>query len=190
MHRLVWDLRLPRPPALDYEYSIAAVWQRGTPLDPRGPLVLPGNYTVTLSVDGAEQTRPLEVRLDPRVHVDADALRRQLDLAIDVGAVLGRAVTAHREIAELLDQRRDALPPQTAAELTTIADDGKPSLAGVADVLAHLATAVEGADAAPTQGQTAVLADYRAQVDDLVARWRRIAAGLPPGPAADASAKP
>jgi len=27
----------PRPPALEYGYSIAAVWQEGTPLEPRAP---------------------------------------------------------------------------------------------------------------------------------------------------------
>lgn len=31
-----WDLRYPRPAALGYEYSIAAVWDQHTPLDPRG----------------------------------------------------------------------------------------------------------------------------------------------------------
>ncbi|HET7600750.1 MAG TPA: hypothetical protein VFK09_10680, partial [Gemmatimonadales bacterium] len=52
MHRFVWDLRLPRPRALSYEYSIAAVWQVGAPLEPRGPLVLPGRYGVTLEANG------------------------------------------------------------------------------------------------------------------------------------------
>ena len=182
MHRFVWDLRLPRPAALTYEYSIAAVWLGGTPLEPRGPLVLPGHYTVTLSADEVEVTQALEVRLDPRVHVDDDSLRRQLELAQEIGAALEQAVTAHREITSLLGERHGTLPAAAAEELAAIADDGHPSLAGVAGVLATLATAVQGADAAPTQGQAAVLAEYRGQVEELVARWRRIAAGLPAEP--------
>ena len=125
-------------------------------------------------------TQPLEVRLDPRVHVGDDALREQLALELEIGATLDQAVTAHREITKLLSERRDGLPAATAEELAAIADDGKPNLAGVAGVLATLATAVQGADAAPTQGQAAVLAEYRGQVEELVARWKRIVAGLPP----------
>ena len=43
MHRFVWDLRYQRPSAIGYSYSIAAVWPRGHPIAPQGPLVLPGN---------------------------------------------------------------------------------------------------------------------------------------------------
>ena len=52
MHRFVWDLRYPRPNALRYNYSIAAVWTVGTPVIPLGPLVMPGKYKVVLTVNG------------------------------------------------------------------------------------------------------------------------------------------
>src|SRR6185369_2359164 len=41
MHRFVWDLRYPRPPAPSYSYTIAAVRTAGTPVEPTGPFVLP-----------------------------------------------------------------------------------------------------------------------------------------------------
>src|SRR5262249_43331554 len=37
MHRFVWNLRYPRPHALDFGYSIAATWAHGTPIEPSGP---------------------------------------------------------------------------------------------------------------------------------------------------------
>src|SRR4029077_12388415 len=48
-HRFVWDLHGAPPAVLDRGYPIAAVY-RNTPLEPRGPWVPPGRYTVTLKL--------------------------------------------------------------------------------------------------------------------------------------------
>jgi len=157
MHRFVWDLRYPRPAALRYEYSIAAVWHGGTPLDPDGPLVLPGSYHVTLTLGGKDYTQPLIVRLDPRVHVTRAALARQLALAQAVDSALELAVRAYRQIP-------DSLRPQ--------AEGGDSSLTALAGVFANLAIAVQSADAVPTQGEREVFAAYRRTLDRAVARWR------------------
>jgi hypothetical protein len=178
MHRFVWDLRYPRPDALSYDYSIAGVWHEGTPIDPRGPLALPGRYTVSLTANGTTYTQALVVKLDPRVRVSEAALRRQLALAMAVDSTLGRATAAHRAITNLLSARKASLPAATVDSLTAIADAGDPSLASVDDVLKSLATAVVAADAPPNQGEEGVLAAYRAQLDALLARWKRWEARL------------
>ena len=61
MHRWVWDLR-PTPPANARGGGLEAVFFGG-----RGPAVLPGNYTVRLTVNSKSQTQPLVVKADPRV---------------------------------------------------------------------------------------------------------------------------
>ena len=58
-HRFVWDLRYPRPQAINYGYSIATTWDSDTPVTPEGPLVLPGNYQLVLQVDGKAYRAPL-----------------------------------------------------------------------------------------------------------------------------------
>ena len=68
MHRWIWDLRATAPTVAHYDYPIAAVPHR-TPLAPQGPLVVPGTYTVRLTVDGKSETAPLTVKMDPRVHM-------------------------------------------------------------------------------------------------------------------------
>ena len=45
-HRFAWNLRWPRPKAVEYNCSIAAVWGEDTPLAPEGALALPGDYDV------------------------------------------------------------------------------------------------------------------------------------------------
>jgi photosystem II stability/assembly factor-like uncharacterized protein len=75
-HRLVWDLRLPRPRKeqgepgpgfVDDEASlpISAIWH-DTPYSRAGAWVAPGRYSARLLVDGTTVTQPLEVRADPR----------------------------------------------------------------------------------------------------------------------------
>lgn len=182
-HRFVWDLKYPRPPALQYDFDIAAVWSDpavdedngGTPLNPEGPLTLPGKYTATLSVDGKDYTQPFTVRLDPRVHVTTSALQEQLSLAKSIDATLQEGVSAYRA-AKKIPKQRPAISTQQSAEdsISEITDKGKPSLSSVVGVMAGLATAVQSADAAPTQGEKDVYKDYRQKLDDLLARWKRI----------------
>ncbi len=66
-HRFAWNLRWPRPKAVEYNCSIAAVWGEDTPLAPEGALALPGDYDVALIVDGQESRQKLTVAPDPRI---------------------------------------------------------------------------------------------------------------------------
>jgi photosystem II stability/assembly factor-like uncharacterized protein len=65
-HRFVWDLRGPPPADAKPAVPISAIW-RDTPVEPRGPPVAPGDYTVRLVVDGRVLAQPLPVRADPRL---------------------------------------------------------------------------------------------------------------------------
>lgn len=171
MHRFVWDLRLRRPKALSYEYSIAGIWQMGTPLEPRGPLALPGRYTVVLRVNGKDYTAPLVVRLDPRVRVSQAALQAQLALVQAMDAALDSAVAVHAVVARAL-ANKDSLPAGLADSLNAI-DGGPNGVAGIAGTLASLVTVVQGADGAPTEGDRDAFAEYRRQLQGLFARWRK-----------------
>lgn len=53
-------------------------------------------------------------------------------------------------------------------------DNDCPSLSSVAGVMAGMATAVQGADAAPTQAEKEVCTDYRQKLDGLMSRWKKI----------------
>jgi hypothetical protein len=63
-HRWVWDLRGPTPPKPQPGPPGAAFYEDGPR---RAPLVLPGQYTVRLTVGGRSMSQPLVVRLDPRI---------------------------------------------------------------------------------------------------------------------------
>ncbi len=56
MHRFTWDLRYP------------GAWQSAArPEGPNGPVVVPGKYTVKLTVGAWTSTQPLTIVEDPRI---------------------------------------------------------------------------------------------------------------------------
>ncbi|MGB9148213.1 MAG: glycoside hydrolase [Acidobacteriaceae bacterium] len=87
MHRWVWDLHATTPTSPRYEYPISAVPHR-TPLEPQGPVVLPGTYTVRLTVDGQSTTEPLTIKMDPRVHTSLADLTTLHDAQVAMAAAL------------------------------------------------------------------------------------------------------
>ncbi len=175
LHRLVWNLRGPRPPAITYHYSISAVWPGDTPLVPQGALVLPGHYTVTLAVNGKQYSAPLTVAMNPGVNVSLSALHANLSMENAISADLQQALAAYDASGRYLKQLRQHGGP--AARIKTLEswrDGGEGSLRAVTGVLDTLATKLEMADTAPSQGQHDVYADYQEKLTRLLARWRKM----------------
>ena len=127
MHRFVWDLRYTPPEALHHEYPMTAIYH-DTPREPRGPIALPGEYAVKLTVDGKSFTQPLTVRMDPRVKTPPAGLKRQFDLAMTVVELMSRAKSPDRErvngeLSRLLEtiEGSDAAPtPRMAAAVAEV----------------------------------------------------------------------
>ena len=184
-HRFVWNLRWPRPKATEYSYSIAAVWGEDTPLTPEGMLALPGEYDVALIVDGEEQHQTLTVAPDPRVHATRAELEQALAFYRDVEGELAKAWQAYGEIDAVQDQlealRKDAAAAKAKDAIAAFEKklapfrDGSgldaPNVGAIAGEFASLATDVEGVDAAPTDAQRNVFAEYRGRLARANERW-------------------
>ena len=209
-HRFVWNLRLARPKAVKYDYSIAAVLGESTPLVPEGALALPGDYEVALLVDGKEKKQALTIRADPRVSTSAADLAKTFAFsnAIDVELerswqAHGEVDTVHKQLGSLTSSKEGKITDALKASIAgfdkqlepLLADRGHdaPALATINDVLASLATDVDGADRLPTAVQETLLADYRVSLDHSLDVWKRlreidlaalntqiVAAGVPP----------
>jgi hypothetical protein len=89
MHRFVWDLRYETPAGMRRGYPISAI-DGYTPAEPRGPIALPGDYVVRLTVDGRVEEQVLHVDMDPRVETSDAALEQQFDLSMRIKDVLDR----------------------------------------------------------------------------------------------------
>jgi photosystem II stability/assembly factor-like uncharacterized protein len=132
MHRFVWDLRYTPPESRRHEYPMTAVLH-DTPREPRGPIALPGAYTVKLTVDGKSFTQPLTVKMDPRVKTPPAALKQQFDLATKVMELMSRAKSpdharVNGELSRLLEaiEGADAAPtPAMVAAVTELQQRAK-----------------------------------------------------------------
>jgi photosystem II stability/assembly factor-like uncharacterized protein len=106
-NRMNWDLRYEGPPSFSHDYDISATPQL-TPTSPQGPLVPPGVYNVTLTVDGKTYTQKVTVKNDPRSPGSPGDIREQHKLQMelyqgDIDSMNGiNAVTdLHAKIADL-----------------------------------------------------------------------------------------
>jgi len=96
MNRFAWDLRYDDP------IQIPGAFYFG--VGPRGPLALPGDYQVKLTVGGKSQTAPLHLAIDPRTKGAEAALQKQLTLAMQVNDCMSRLHQAVNEIRDLRSQ--------------------------------------------------------------------------------------
>ncbi|HKI01177.1 MAG TPA: hypothetical protein VKK31_04305 [Thermoanaerobaculia bacterium] len=180
-NRFVWNLRTPRPRALDYDFSIAAVPGADTPEVPQGLFILPGSYEVRLTVDGRTHAQPLTVAMDPRVQTPPADLAAQRYFYDAVSKVLGTA-TAVQERVEAVAERLKGLDGEAAKRAAAEVEKfrGGPPRDGfsvAAGVLSTLATDIEGCDCAPTQPQREVFDLYGNRLEALFKQWQAIEKG-------------
>ena len=104
MHRFVWDVHYEPPAVLRLRLSdLGDAAQHGEGADRRRGL-LPGTYTVRLTVDGRTLEQPLVVKMDPRVKTPESVWARQHQLSLELTAALERDYDAIRAVRSLRAQ--------------------------------------------------------------------------------------
>ncbi len=192
LNRFVWDLRyegasrVPRSP----------LWAGST----EGPVALPGNYQVRLTVHGKSYTTPLEIKSDPRLKATQQDLEKQFDLLIKIRE---RVTETHDTVNHIRDIRgqMEALNKRLENDphAKAIADAGKQLDKKMTEVeealiqtksrssqdvlnypirlnnqLVALGGVVASADAAPTQASYEVFEMLSKQLDIQMAKWKQI----------------
>ena len=183
MHRFVWSIRYPGPSALEGG-------RRGSD----GVWAPPGKYTVALTVAARRVVQPLEVVPDPRLKLPPTAYSEQFALArsiersrVQVAAALSEAgkltsvLTERRAKAEaapstLIDTLQNEINDITGADPANadawwLPPKTTTSLKFLQGALDKLASAVDGADAAPTADAKASAALLQPQVDTAIVQW-------------------
>ena len=190
LHRFIWPLRYPPPPALsggDAHAHADGVWAP------------PGRYELELTVDGKAYTQPLEVVPDPRVDLPTDVYARQFAFAREVEALRARLAAGSAE-ANRLHAAITAARPKAAgdiAEALSSLDAHLIGLSGIADsvnpknawnaapkstrtfsfltgALTSLANAVDDADVAPSPDARKGYGTLASMVDTALADWEHL----------------
>ncbi|MDZ7778978.1 MAG: hypothetical protein U5R14_03440 [Gemmatimonadota bacterium] len=158
LNRFLWDLRYPGP-------------QGGG----RGPMAVPGRYTVRLDAAGETHEVPLEVLIDPRVRADGTTLvdlelqfehnMRVRDLisdgrrALERIEVLEERASTEEERAEIREVKRVLLPPEDI----TVYPPRR-----LIDQIDYLYGATMGADQHPGNEALDRYEELRAEMDEVL----------------------
>jgi photosystem II stability/assembly factor-like uncharacterized protein len=193
-HRFIWGLHYPPPEGVRRSYPMTAIY-RDTPSMPQGPVVLPGQYAVKLTVDERVYTQPLTVKMDPRVKTPPEGLMQQFTLSMQCYQSMGQVKEANEKLRKLRTELQEAraragegpvaqaiaaLDSKTAAivggglaagrGMRGRRDAGPPSLARLNRDLNALLGILQGADSTPTTQTVAAVEEAHKALADLLKR--------------------
>ena len=190
MHRFVWDMHYAPVPGAPRVLDANQAVRHDTPVLSSAPLVMPGRYTVRLTVAGHSYVQPLTVIMDPRVHTPLAALRQQFVVsmqayrnAIAAQAAVRQVRTLEKQIAArkptamltAYRQRLEALSGRPLHERSAVYfHRGPPSFGSVGVALQRLTRRMQGADRAPTAADLQALAKLNAEYRVLRQRWETL----------------
>jgi photosystem II stability/assembly factor-like uncharacterized protein len=182
MHRFVWPLRYAPPKGIHAD----GVWAP------------PGEYRVTLTVEGKALERTLTVAPDPRVKVEPAAYREQFELARrgeNLSAGITRALTtadtvrkalvelrksASGDLARATDELQSRLtdvsgqaPSTNAANNFAVPPKRIESLRWLSSAVGGLREMVDGADAAPSPDAREAYSRLQPMTEASLAAWKR-----------------
>jgi len=191
VNRIAWDLSYDRPkPRKKGEGDEGAEFFG--PI--RGLSVLPGAYTVRLTVDGQVSETPVEVGIDPLVKVSADELRAAFDMASRLDAMSGAANGALRALDVIVEEsaarkaHMERLDHEVSNELRALwqerdgearglvkllaGEEGKPFWSqgpSLTEQIRSLEMNVDNAFRAPTAAQQKLFAELEAELGEALA---------------------
>lgn len=198
MHRFVWDLRYSPPEVLQHEFPISAI-VHNTVLHPQGPWALPGSYTVKLTVEGKSYTRPLVLKMDPRIHTSPGDLGKQHEMEMAAAKGIDESyeslaqvksvreqiksleskASANRRLSEALtalDKQCAELEGTTQSAFYGVPSSGKrpENFSTLNQHYANVLGIVQSADAAPTTQATAALRELEASTVSVRKTWNKV----------------
>ena len=189
MHRFLWDMHYTPVPGVEPEFPMQATYRNTAPTA-TSSWVSPGDYTITLTVDGKTFSQPLTVTMDPRVKTSAADLQEQFDLSWKLYQLRLKLAPIGKKfdnIAEQLTKLRAtaAERPDATQKLEAFAQTlikfgpphprpGAPPSLFVLESTTRLFTEIEGSDAAPTAVVKAAVTDLDTKIGPMMDAWRQL----------------
>ncbi|WP_405283057.1 glycosyl hydrolase [Gaopeijia maritima] len=175
VHEVIWDWRHDRP----FEPESSGGGGRGGGGAPPGPIVLPGTYTVTLTVGDTESTTPIVIEPDPRRPMSMADRRARQDALMDLHQMAEPLYQANRALArlgEVIDEARALLPDDAPEDVAGEIDAIEAELDALGDGFqqanrnAGVRNAIQVSSTVPTADQLWQIEQLWSEVPGLVAR--------------------
>ena len=191
MHRFLWDMRYTPIAGVKPEFPMSATYRNTAPAA-TSPWILPGDYTVSLTVDSKTLSQPLTVAMDPRVKTSAADLQEQFDLSWKLYQLRLKLAPIGRKFDEIVEQLtklkvRAAERPDVTQKLEAFAQtlvkfgpphprQGAPPSLFILQSTTQLFDDIQGADAVPTAATLAAVADLQTKVGPMMDAWQKLVA--------------
>jgi photosystem II stability/assembly factor-like uncharacterized protein len=176
-NRVAWDLRYPLT-------FVAGDQDEGWFGPPRGPLVLPGEYRISVTARGRELTGTVQVRTDPRARTSAEALQARFAASQRV-ADLARAFAEGVQAVDGLTREIDAIKKglvgrdSVSKTILTRVDDVSKKVDGLKTMFKagfggpkfkylDLAGQLQASTSAPTEAQMTTIEHLTAELTDNI----------------------
>ncbi|HEV2261215.1 MAG TPA: hypothetical protein VGR69_02865 [Candidatus Rubrimentiphilum sp.] len=174
LNRLTWDLRAS-PPSGERTVQDSRRYYIFYPMKIIGPQVPPGNYAVSVPIEGQTLRVPVTVVMDPHHPVATSDLEAQYQVLMRLAGLQERAEIAIRKLTNAL--RRLAQSQTPSGQIVSLLDElrnpepsGYRKPARLSEQLAYLRYTVEQYDGPPTQTQIALVAEYASQLGRIEQR--------------------
>jgi hypothetical protein len=191
-HRFVWDLRYA-PLETSVSFPIAAIYKNTAP-ETASPWVLPGNYSVTLIVNGKAYSQPLLIKMDPRVKLSPEQLAQLHSVSLTCYQARQTALQGLQELAVVKKQIKEwlatdrpdkdkiSLLEQQIAELEGMGGgrrgrgsvSGQPGFATLESRLAAIGSIWQEADRLPTRQSMDAMQEALQALGALQIKWSQL----------------
>jgi len=165
-----------------------------------GPKAIPGDYKVTLTIDGVEQTQDFKILQDPRSDVSLAAMQQQFTFVKSLSDKLNethQTIKDIRQVRDQLDNYKKLVGDQDGMEdVLKLAEEINEKMTKVEEALyqtknrsrqdplnfpvrlnnklAHLNSLIQGSDFPPTEQMKEVRDEITRQIDSELATFQQI----------------
>ena len=189
LHRFLWDMHYTPVRDVEPEFPICATYRNTAPAA-TSPWAAPGDYMITLTVDGKTFSQPLAVAMDPRVKASGADLQEQFDLSWKLYQLRLKLAPVGKKfdgIAEQLTKLRAKAAERSdvTQKLEAFAQTlmkfgpphprpGAPPSLFVLDSTKQLFNEIEVGDAAPTAATKAAVAALETKAGPMMDTWQKL----------------
>lgn len=189
MHRFLWDMHYTPVPNVEPEFPMQATYRNTAP-EATSPWAAPGDYTVTLTVNGRTFSQPLSVVMDPRIRTSTADLQQQFDLSWKLYQLRLKLAPIGKKFGDVAEQltklkAKAAERPDITQKLEAFAQalmkfgpphprPGAPPSLFVLESTTRLFNDIQGADAVPTAAVNAAATDLETKVGPMMDAWKKL----------------
>lgn len=185
-HRFLWDMHYTPLGGFIF-FPMTAIY-KNTPPAITSPWVMPGIYTVKLTVDGQSWTQSFTIKMDPRVKTPVADLQKQHDMSLacyenqkacaeivkDIRAYRSQLQSSLTNASADVAKKLGPLEKEAAALENVERGSSEPSFGRLSGSFAGISGVLQESDTAPTSQVVQAFNELKKQFAELMKKWEAL----------------